>query len=301
MAQFDEASEYLTRQQAGAPAMAGQGRGRLRANSRTVLTYVVLTIFLLIAIGPLLIIGLAAFKTSEEIAANIFGLPATWTLVNFVEAWSQARFDAYFRSSVIVVVPVVIVSCFLSILTGFAFGQMRFLGSAVLFALFLVGIMVPGEAVIIPIYYNLRQMNLIDTYWAMILPDIAFSVSFGTLWMRGFFSTVPRELVDAATVDGSTSWQTLWRILVPNAIPAVLTMGILFFIWTWNDFLLPLVVVSRDDLRTLPLGLTFFQGRYSSDLPLLAAGATMVALPTIVVYVLMQRHFIRGLTSGAVK
>jgi raffinose/stachyose/melibiose transport system permease protein len=161
--------------------------------------------------------------------------------------------------------------------------------------------MVPGEAVIIPIYYNLREMKLIDTYWAMILPDIAFSVSFGTLWMRGFFSTVPRELIDASTVDGSTSWQTLWRILVPNAIPAVLTMGILFFIWTWNDFLLPLVVVTRDDLRTLPLGLAFFQGRYSSDLPLMAAAATMVALPTIVVYILMQRHFIRGLTSGAVK
>ncbi|MDQ3694009.1 MAG: carbohydrate ABC transporter permease [Chloroflexota bacterium] len=301
MAQFNEAGEYLTRQQAGAAPVVRQGRDRLRANLRTGLTYVILTIFLVIAIGPLLIIALAAFKTSEEIAGNIFGLPAVWSLANFAEAWSQARFDAYFRSSVIVVVPVVIVSCFLSILTGYAFGQMRFAGSAVLFPLFLIGIMVPGEAVIIPIYYNLRQMNLIDTYWAMILPDIAFSVSFGTLWMRGFFSTVPRELVDAATVDGSTSWQTLWRILVPNAIPAVLTMGILFFIWTWNDFLLPLVVVSRDDLRTLPLGLTFFQGRYSSDLPLLAAGATMVALPTIVVYVLMQRHFIRGLTSGAVK
>jgi raffinose/stachyose/melibiose transport system permease protein len=299
MAQLNEASDYLTRQQVGVPVATGHGR--LRASLRTILTYVVLTLFLLLAVGPLLIIALSAFKSAEEIAQNIFGLPQTWTLANFTAAWSGARFDAYFRSSVVVAVPVVLVSSFLSILTGYAFGQMRFLGSAALFALFLIGIMVPGEAVIIPIYYNLRQMGLIDTYWAMILPDIAFSVAFGTLWMRGFFSSVPRELIDAATVDGSTSWQTLWRILVPNAVPAILTMGILFFIWTWNDFLLPLVVVSRDDLRTLPLGLTFFQGRYSSDLPLLAAGATMVALPTIVVYVLMQRHFIRGLTSGAVK
>ncbi|HEX2282069.1 MAG TPA: carbohydrate ABC transporter permease [Thermomicrobiales bacterium] len=299
MAQFNDASEYLTRQQAG--VSVATGHGRLRASLRAVLTYAILTLFLLIAVAPLLIIGLSAFKSAEEIAQNVFGLPQTWTLANFANAWSQARFDAYFRSSAIVAVPVVIVSCFLSILTGYAFGQLRFLGSAVLFGLFLIGIMVPGEAVIIPIYYNLREMGLIDTYWAMILPDIAFSVSFGTLWMRGFFSSVPRELIDAATVDGSNSWQTLWRILVPNAVPAILTMGILFFIWTWNDFLLPLVVVSRDDLRTLPLGLTFFQGRYSSDLPLLAAGATMVALPTIVVYVLMQRHFIRGLTSGAVK
>jgi raffinose/stachyose/melibiose transport system permease protein len=299
MAQFEEAGQYRTRQQAGASVAASSARSR--ASLRTALTYAILILFLAIAVGPFLLIALSAFKSAEDIAQNIFGLPSAWSFANFTNAWSQARFDAYFRSSAIVAAPVVLVSCFLSILTGYAFGQMRFFGSGLLFVLFLLGIMVPGEAVIIPIYYNLRQMGLIDTYWAMILPDIAFSVSFGTLWMRGFFSSVPRELIDAATVDGSTSWQTLWRILVPNAVPAILTMGILFFIWTWNDFLLPLVVVTRDDLRTLPLGLTFFQGRYSSDLPLLAAGATMVALPTIVVYVLMQRHFIRGLTSGAVK
>jgi len=112
---------------------------------------------------------------------------------------------------------------------------------------------------------------------------------------------VPQELIDAATVDGSNSWQTLWRILLPNAQPAILTMAVLFFVWTWNDFLLPLVLVSREELRTLPLGLAFFQGRYSANLSLMAAGAAMVALPTIVVYVLLQRHFIRGLTAGAVK
>ena len=299
MAEFTEAGDYQTRQQTGVAEQGSGGGWHFRP--RLILTYVLLTLFLFLAVAPLALIILSAFKSAEEIAQNIFGLPRVWTLVNFAEAWSQARFDAYFRSSVIVAVPVVIISCFLSILTGYAFGQMRFAGSGLLFALFLIGIMVPGEAVIIPIYFNLRAMGLTDTYWAMILPDIAFSVSFGTLWMRGFFASVPKELIDAATVDGGNSWQTLWRVLVPNAVPAILTMGILFFIWTWNDFLLPLVVVSRDDLRTLPLGLTFFQGRYSSDLPLLAAGATMVALPTLVVYVLMQRHFIRGLTAGAVK
>ena len=299
MAQSDEVITDQTRQQVVTPVRSGAGR--VRASARMIFTYAILTLFLVLAVAPFLMIALSAMKSASEISENIFGLPEVWSFVNFTQAWGQARFDAYFRSSVIVVVPVVIISCFLSILTGYAFGQMRFPGSGLLFALFLIGIMVPGEAVIIPIYYNLREMKLIDTYWAMILPDIAFSVSFGTLWMRGFFSTVPRELIDASTVDGSTSWQTLWRVLVPNAIPAVLTMGILFFIWTWNDFLLPLVVVTRDDLRTLPLGLAFFQGRYSSDLPLMAAAATMVALPTIVVYILMQRHFIRGLTSGAVK
>ena len=272
-----------------------------QGSARTLVTYVVLSLFLLIAVGPFVIIALAAFKTDQEIARNVFGLPETWHWSNISQAWTQGQFGQYFRSSVIVVVPVVIVSSFLSIMTGYAFGRMRFPFSRPLFFLLLLGIMIPGEAVIIPLYYNLRWLGLLDTYWAMILPDIAFSVSFGTLWMRGFFSQVPQDLIDAATVDGSNSWQTLWRILLPNAQPAILTMAVLFFVWTWNDFLLPLVVVSREELRTLPLGLAFFQGRYSSDLPLMAAGAAMVALPTIVVYVLLQRHFIRGLTAGAVK
>jgi raffinose/stachyose/melibiose transport system permease protein len=276
-------------------------RERKSWSARTAWTYAILTLFLLIAIGPFLIVVLAAFKTGEEIARNVFGLPDVWRWSNIADAWTQGRFGQYFRSSIIVVVPVVVASTFLSVMTGYAFGRMRFPLSRLLFFLILLGIMIPGEAVIIPLYHNLRAMHLLDTYWAMILPDIAFSVSFGTLWMRGFFSQVPQDLIDAATVDGSNSWQTLWRVLLPNALPAILTMAVLFFVWTWNDFLLPLVVISNENLRTLPLGLAFFQGRYTSNLPLTAAGATIVALPTIVVYVLLQRHFIRGLTSGAVK
>ncbi|MDQ3780547.1 MAG: carbohydrate ABC transporter permease [Chloroflexota bacterium] len=288
-----------------APPDALSGRGQPVAGApfraRMAVTYVILTIFLLIAIVPFFIIALAAFKTDEEIARNVFGLPSVWSLANIKDAWTQGNFGQYFRSSVIVVVPVVIVASLLSILSGYAFARMRFPLSRLLFFSLLLGFMIPGEAVIIPLYYNLRTFDLLDTYWAMILPDIAFSVSFGTLWMRGFFSQVPQELIDASTVDGSNSWQTLWRILMPNAQPAVLTMAVLFFVWTWNDFLLPLVVISNENLRTLPLGLAFFQGRYTSDLPLMAAGAAIVALPTILVYVLLQRHFIRGLTSGAVK
>ncbi|MCC6790761.1 MAG: carbohydrate ABC transporter permease, partial [Thermomicrobiales bacterium] len=102
-------------------------------------------------------------------------------------------------------------------------------------------------------------------------------------------------------VDGANSWGVLWDVLLPLARPAILTMAVLFFLWSWNDFLLPLVVVSSEDLRTLPLGLAFFQGRFASDVPLMAAGATIVALPTIVVYALLQRHFIRGIASGAIK
>ncbi len=298
MAQLGDAFD---RPLAGAAPRAESSRRGTGWSPRVVVTYVVLSVFLILAVGPFLIVALAAFKSADEIAGNVFGLPSVWRWSNFTDAWAQGRFGLYFRSSVIVAVPVVVVSSILSILTGYAFGRMRFPGSRPLFFLFLLGIMIPAEAIVIPLYHNLRRVNLDDTYWAMILPSIALSVSFGTLWMRGFFSQVPQELIDAATVDGSNSWQTLWRILLPNAQPAILTMAVLFFVWTWNDFLLPLVLVSREELRTLPLGLAFFQGRYSANLSLMAAGAAMVALPTIAVYILLQRHFIRGLTAGAVK
>jgi raffinose/stachyose/melibiose transport system permease protein len=198
-------------------------------------------------------------------------------------------------------VVVVVSAGFLSILSGYAFGMMRFRGSQVIFYVFLFGLTIPTEAVIVPLYYDLRDLGLTDTYWALILPQVASSVAFGTFWMRAFFRGVPRSLVEAARIDGASSWFTLWRVLLPLARPAVLTMTVLLFMWTWNEFLLALVMVSDEGLRTAPLGLSFFQGRNQSNLTLLAAGAVIVATPVVVLYVFLQRHFIRGMLSGAVK
>ena len=170
----------------------------------------------------------------------------------------------------------------LSILAGYAFGMMRFRGAKALFYLFLLGLMVPLEATIVPLYYDLRDLRLTDTYWALILPQVGLSVAFGTFWMRAFFRTVPRSLVEAARIDGASSWTTLWRVLVPAARPAILTMMVLVFMWTWNEFLLALVMVSDENLRTAPLGLAFFQGAHTTDLTLLAAGAVIVAAPVVV-------------------
>ena len=122
-----------------------------------------------------------------------------------------------------------------------------------------------------------------------------------TFWMRAYFRSVPRSLVEAARLDGASSWSALWRVVLPGARPAVLTMMVLVFMWTWNEFLLALVMVSDESLRTAPLGLAFFQGRNTSDLALLAAGSVIVALPVVVLYVLGQRHFVRGMLTGAVK
>ncbi len=268
---------------------------------QTVPLYLLLTIFLLLAIIPFVTIALTALKGRDELVRGAFSLPEVWRWSNYAEAWNQGRFSQYSLSSVIVVVPVVLVSSLLSVMTGYAFGRMRFPFSRILFFVLLLGLMVPLEALIIPLYYNLRWMGLLDTYWALILPQIGLSVSFGTFWMRGFFAQVPQDLVDAATVDGCNSWDALWRVLLPMVQPAMLSMMVLFFIWTWNDFLLALVLVSTENLRTLPLGLAFFQGQRMTNIPLVAAGATMVAIPAIVMYIAFQRQFIRGITGGSVQ
>ena len=201
----------------------------------------------------------------------------------------------------IVAVAVVIVSVFLSILSGYAFGLLPLPGRKWLFPLMLVGYMVPFEAVIIPLYQFMDLLHLRDTIWALILPQIGLSVSFGTLWMTSFFENAPQELVDAAAMDGCNRWQALWLVLWPLSGPAVTTLIVLIFMWTWNEFLLALVMVQDEALRTLPVGLAFFQGKYTANIPLLAAGALIVALPTVIVYILFQRFFIQGMLGGAIK
>lgn len=263
------------------------------------LTHLLLGVFALIALVPVAGIVLTALQAPDEVAT--FGTPNGFHPENFATAWDEANFASYLRSSAIVTLSVVALSTVLSILAGYAFGMMRFRGDQALFYLFLLGLMVPLEGTIVPLYYDLRDLSLTNTYWALILPQAGLSVAFGTFWMRAFFRSVPRSLVEAARLDGSSSWSTLWRVVLPLGRPAVLTMMVLVFVWTWNEFLLALVMVSDEDLRTAPLGLAFFQGRNTKDFELLAAGSVIVATPVVVLYVFLQRHFIRGMLSGAVK
>jgi raffinose/stachyose/melibiose transport system permease protein len=271
----------------------------LTSRSEQTLGYVILGVFSIIALFPIAGILLTSLQDPNGLAT--FGTFDGLHFSNFADAWDEGNFGTYLKSSVIVTTVVVVVAGALSILAGYAFGQMRFRGSTVLFYVFLLGLMVPMEAIIVPLYYDFRDWGLTNTYWGLILPQVGTSVAFGTFWMRAFFRGVPRSLVEAARIDGASSWFTLWRVLLPLARPAVLTMTVLLFMWTWNEFLLALVMVSDENLRTAPLGLSFFQGRNTSDLTLMAAGSVIVALPVVLLYVFLQRHFIRGMLSGAVK
>lgn len=263
-------------------------------------SYVILTIFSILALLPLLGVLLMALTPANESSAT-FGIPSRLDFSNFATAWNEGHFSQYLRSSLIVTISTIVVSTALSIMAGYAFARKRFFGRTVLFYLILIGLLVPFETYIIPLYYEIRSFGLTDTYLSLILPQIAQSFAFGVFWMRTFFAAIPVELDEAARIDGAADHTILWRVLVPVARPAIISMVMLTFMWTWNDFLLSLVMITSDDRRTAPLALSFFQGAHLTQYSLLAAAATIVALPLVVLYAFLQRYFIRGMLSGAIK
>jgi raffinose/stachyose/melibiose transport system permease protein len=272
----------------------------ITSRSERALTYGVALVFAASALAPLLGVLLAAFHRPGSLLSGV-ALPETLSLDTFAAAWERGSFQTLMTSSLIVSGAVVALTTLASIPAGYAFGVIRFPFSNALFYLLIAGIIIPFEAVIIPLYYGFRDLGLTNTYWALILPQAGLQVCFGTFWMRAFFRSAPVELIEAARIDGATTWQVLWRVLVPIARPAVFTLVVLVFMWTWNEFLLALVMISDEAHRTAPLGLSVFKSRYGLDVPSVSAAAILVALPILVVYVFAQRQFIRGVLSGSLK
>jgi raffinose/stachyose/melibiose transport system permease protein len=262
--------------------------------------YAILTVFALVALFPLVGVLLSALTPSSE-AGSGFAIPGHLDLGNFATAWTRGHFGDYLQNSLLVTISIVVVSAVLSLLGGFAFGTMQFRGATVLFYVLLAGMMLPEEALVEPLYFDLRSAGITDTYWALILPQIATAMPFGVFWMRSYFKSVDRGLLEAARIDGASTWRMLWQILVPMGRPALTTMCLFIGMWTWNSFLLPLIMVSKEGLNTVPLGLIFFQGRYNVQYNLLAAASVLVALPVVGTYVLTQRHFVAGMMSGSLK
>jgi raffinose/stachyose/melibiose transport system permease protein len=275
---------------------AGTVTGRFERTA----TYGILGLFAVVSLTPVAGILSTAFGSRTSLDTG-FSLPESLHWGNFAEAWTQARFGSYLLNSVLVTVAVVALTGVLAVLAAYAFGVLRFPGATALFYLFVLGLTLPQEALVVPLYFDLRYWQLTDTYWALILPQTAQSLAFGVFWMRTYFRGTPRSVVEAARLDGASSWATLWRVLVPMGRPALSTMAVIVFMWTWNEFLLALVMVSDEAHRTVPLGLAFFQGQHSSDTALLAAASVLIALPVVVVYVALQRRFIEGMLTGAVK
>jgi raffinose/stachyose/melibiose transport system permease protein len=266
----------------------------MESRREVTLVHALLIVASIAALYPLVSILLLAIN---EPGARVSGftIPDGIHLDNFATAWTEGRFGSAIVSSAIVAISVVVAVTVVSTLAGYAFGVLNFPGRSVLFWILLVGLVLPYEGMLIPLYYMMKDWGLLDSYAAMILPQIGLSVSFGIYWMRSFFASAPRELIDAGRVDGATGLQTLRLVLLPLARPAILV--------AWNEFLLALVMVPTNaDAQTAPLSLSFFAGnRRNFDAGVVAAAALLVALPVLIGYVLLQRQFIRGIAEGAVK
>ena len=262
--------------------------------------YTILIVFSFIAVWPLVSIILLAFNNPGTLVSGL-QIPSPFSMASFIKAWTEGGFGSALFSSFLVAIIVVVASVILSLLTGYVFGTMAFKGSSFLFYYFMIGIIVPYEATMIPLFYQFHNLGLINTYWAMILPQTAFSISFGTFWMRAFFRSFPKDLIDAGRSDGANLWTVLWKVIVPNTGPSVLALSAILFIWTWNDLLLAIVMIQKPNIRMAPAALSLFAGvQRTADLPVVAAAAVLVALPVIIIYLILQRQFIEGVVAGAV-
>ena len=264
------------------------------------LNYGLLALFSFLAVAPIAGLVLTSLHDPDALVSGL-AVPDPFTLDSYRRAWDEGAFGSSLQTSLVITLATVAFSTVFSVLTGYAFGTMRFRGATLLFYIFLFGLLMPFEATVIPLYFDFRRIGLTDSVWGVILPSTALSIAFGTFWMRAFFLSAPRSLIEAARIDGASSLGVLLRVLVPYGRPAILTMVVLVFMWTWNDFLLSLVMLSGQNILTAPLSLVFFQTQRQTDVQLLAAASIIVAFPVLLTYVFLQRHIIRGMVSGSLK
>jgi raffinose/stachyose/melibiose transport system permease protein len=220
---------------------------------------------------------------------------------NFADAFQAANMGRLLLSSCLIVLGVVPVSLLFGTMAGFAFGHLRMRGYRIGLLLFVLGLTLPFEGIITPLYYQVRDMGLLNTRWAIILPLIGLFMPFSVVWMRAHFVTMPNDLSEAARVDGAGTWQLFWRVHVPLAMPALSSLAILLFLWTWNQFLLAIVLVNDPAKRTMAGALGAFQGQWGTDIPLLCAGALLILVPTLAIFLIFQRRFVAALLQGSIK
>lgn len=220
---------------------------------------------------------------------------------NFIDAWNMANITPLLLNSlllVIVVVPCVVIFCSLG---GYAFAVLDLPCKGLLYTLFLVGLTIPFETLVTPLYYEISSMGLLNTRAALMLPLIGLNIPFGIMWMRSCFEQMPRDLIEAASIDGAGHLRTFVSVQLPLALPSLASLGILTFLATWNQFLLAVVLENDPNMRTMAGALQSFVGQYSTDTVLLNAGALLIMAPTMILFIFLQRYFIRAMLAGSVK
>lgn len=267
-----------------------------------VVLWISLLVVSLIWIAPVLFIFLTALKTRPDlIATGTFGLPTEIAWQNFPDAWEEANLSTTMVNSLIISFVKVPLGIFVSSLAAFALTRLRVPLGRVFLAVIIMGAMIPVQVALAPLFRLILGLGLLNQYVGILLPYIAFGVPFQVFLLTAFFRSVPRELDEAARIDGASSWGIYWRVIIPLSLPALAALFVLDFVATWNEFGIALVILQRQDMWTVPLSLQAFTGQFGNNYTELNAAIFMSIIPVIIVYLLLQRYFVAGLTTGAVK
>lgn len=278
-------------------ASESAGSGRIPP----ILRYTPLFLVALVVLVPMLVTVLGGFKSLGELRVNPFGLPSDWEWRNYWDILSGGRYWQLMGNSLIIASLTVVLTLIVSSMAAYVFVQVRFFGSDFLLNYILLGLMFPAATAILPLFIKIRDLGMLDTYWGVVLPQVAFGLATSILLFRNYFKQLPNELFEAALIDGCGYFRFFWHIILPLSKPILATVGVIVFVASWNAYLLPLVVFNRDTLYTWPLGIMAYQGEYSTDWNLVLSFIALTILPAVIIFFSAQKHIVAGLTSGSVK
>ena len=271
----------------------------LARGSYRIILYVTLIVWML----PLAGVFLTSFRSLADInSGNYWGWPSEFALVeNYTQVFTVTPMIQYFFNSLIITIPTVLGTLLLSSLAGYSLAKHRFRGNFLIFALFIAGNFVPAQILMIPVRNLTLNLGVYDTKLALILFHTSFQIGFCTFFLRGFIKELPHELIESARIEGASEFRVYWNIILPLILPALAALAVLEFTFIWNDYFWALVLVQGDEARPVTLGIQALRGRWTASWHLISAGSIVAALPPVVLFFMLQKHFITGLTLGAIK
>ena len=267
-----------------------------------ILLYTFLIIFTLSYLLPFFSAIVTSIRTQEDISVNGFwSIPSEITLENFPTAWTQGRVNRYLLNSFIITIPALAGAIFLSSLSAFALARYKFPGNRPIYFMYVAGTMLPFQILLLPVFLLNNKLGTYNTYWSVIIIHIAFQLGFCTFVLRNFMRTLPGDIMDAARIDGASEWGIYWKIVMPLTVPAIAAVATLEFTWIFNDYLWAIMLIQDDSLKPVTAGLSTLQGQFITNWPLIVAGSLIATVPTLIVFLMLQRYFIGGLTLGSGK
>lgn len=262
---------------------------------------VLMVVYALVTLYPLLWLFMSALKTNEEFFTRPFQFPSDWQWENFARAWEVSDMGLAMFNSVIVTIVSLVLTLVVGALAAYVLSRFQFRFKLFVMGLFLLGMLIPIHSTLVPLFILMNKVHLLNTYWALIFPYVAFELPIAIFILQAYMNTFPKEIEEAAMIDGSGYWGIFGRIMLPLSLPALSTVAILAFLRFWNEFSFALVFISKPALKTLPLSLSMFSTGYMTDYKLTMAALSISVIPTIIIYLIFQKHIMQGMIAGAVK